>query len=224
MPTFLPHLVPLLLPSFPLSSVHPHTPSLLNCFLFNCKYKNVQMLPFDGAGHSWRFSDVCRVTQLWLKAFSSGKIKEVWGGLLGRHRDTCSPGAVATTDQCQSRLNTNLYNLTGFETEETAYPENSSLAQIAPDRDYTIPSTGIGIRFLSEIWHNNLVSIWEKHQYWYQKYCSCNYTISGNMKKCCSVTQPQYQKLPAVHLPHKCFPPMSRLTGVICWKRRRLLS
>lgn len=38
------------------------------------------MLPFDGEGHSWRFSDVCRVTQLWLKAFSSGKIKEVWGG------------------------------------------------------------------------------------------------------------------------------------------------
>lgn len=77
------------------------------------------MLPFDGEGHSWRFSDVCRVTQLWLKAFSSGKIKEVWWGLLGGHRDTCSPGAVATTDQCRSRLNTNLYNLTGFETEET---------------------------------------------------------------------------------------------------------
>lgn len=80
-PAFLLHLVPLLLPSFPLSSVHPHTSSLLNCSLFNCKYKNVQMLPFDGAGHSWRFSDDCRVTQLWLKAFSSEKIKEVCGGL-----------------------------------------------------------------------------------------------------------------------------------------------
>lgn len=85
------------------------------------------MLSFDGEGHSWRFSDVCRVTQLWLKAFSLGKIKEVWGGgggFLGGHRDTCSPGAAATTEQCRSRLNTNLYNLTGFETEETALTEN----------------------------------------------------------------------------------------------------
>lgn len=72
---------PAIIPSFLSPSSHP---SLLNCSLFNCKYKNVQMVPFDGAGHSRRFSDVCRVTQLWLKAFSLGKNKRGlgWGGQL----------------------------------------------------------------------------------------------------------------------------------------------
>lgn len=94
------------------------------------------MLPFDGAGHSWRFSDVCRVTQLWLKAFSLGKNKRGLGGVSWKGRmDTCSLGVLATTDQCRSRLNTNLNNLTGFVPEEPVLSENSSLEQII--RDYS---------------------------------------------------------------------------------------
>lgn len=80
------------------------------------------MLPFDGEGHSSRFSDVCRVTQLWLKAFTLEKNKEFWrvswGG--GGCVDTCSLGLLATIDQCRSRLNTNLYNSPGFVIEEAA--------------------------------------------------------------------------------------------------------
>lgn len=51
-----------LLPSLLLSplSILAFTPSLHSyCSLFNCRYKNGQMLPFDGEGHSWRLSDVC---------------------------------------------------------------------------------------------------------------------------------------------------------------------
>lgn len=59
--------------------------------------------------------------------------------------DTCSLGVLATTDQW-SRLNTNLYHLTGFGTEEPALSENSSLEQIIPDSDYINPSVGIGNR------------------------------------------------------------------------------
>lgn len=47
--------------------------------------------------------------------------------------DTCSLGLLATTDQCRSRLNTNLNNLTGFAPEEPVLCENSSLEQIIQD-------------------------------------------------------------------------------------------
>lgn len=67
--------------------------------------------------------------------------------------DTCSIGVLATTDQCRSRLNTHLYNLTGFVTEEPALNENSSLEQIPPDSDYIHPSVGMRNRsILADHW------------------------------------------------------------------------
>lgn len=124
-------------------------PSFIVPFL-NCKYKNVQMLPFDGVGHSWRFSDVCRVTQLWLKAFSREKIKEVCGAGRG---GTGTPAALLwwrlqISGGADSTPTCTTPQVTG-EAEETRSLTKPVLQQIDPDSDYINPRVGIDIGLIT---------------------------------------------------------------------------
>lgn len=139
---------PAISPSFLSPSSHP-PPSFIVPFL-NCKYKNVQMLPFDGVGHSWRFSDVCRVTQLWLKAFSREKIKEVCGAGRG---GTGTPAALLwwrlqISGGADSTPTCTTPQVTG-EAEETRSLTKPVLQQIDPDSDYINPRVGIDIRLIT---------------------------------------------------------------------------
>lgn len=107
------------------------------------------MLPFDGEGHSWRFSDVCRVTQLWLKAFSLGKIKEVWGGEGFAGGGTGTPAALARRQlQISAGADSTPTCTTSQVLKQKRQPslKMSNLAQIAPDSNYINPSAGISIR------------------------------------------------------------------------------
>lgn len=97
-------------PSFTLSSVYPRTHSLSSpsyCSRFNCRYKNGQMLPFDGEGTflaSLRCLRCFAVTQLQLKAFSwekeAARNRRGTGtpAALAQRRLQISPGRDSTTD------------------------------------------------------------------------------------------------------------------------------
>lgn len=101
------------------------------------------MLPFDGEGHSWRFSDVCRVTQLWLKAFSSGKIKEVGGG--GCWGGTGTPAALA---RWRLQISAGADSTQTCTTSQVLKQKRLKILALhrLPHSDYVNPSAGISIR------------------------------------------------------------------------------